>query len=174
MLILLILLIALIIISRLIRNKKGFKYAQIDKDSIAPIDLTHKGLVAGDRLVIFGGYDYQPKYLGDNQNYIGQIMKFIPGQEGRKTAPVLKMDKPIQFDSLVGDYLVLETRYVGQDWNQYGPVHVELCDFEPDSIEYKLRRKGMWIESHASYEFEDRYNKIENERNKTTLPNTRS
>lgn len=158
----------LILGSRFKKKKPEIKLATIDKDSIAPFGLSHNGLAIGDRLVIFAGYDYKPKYLGDNDFYIGEIVKFIPGQAGRKSAPVLRMDKSVQFDTLIGQYFVIETRHVGQDWNGYGAVHVELCDFEPESIDYEQRDKGLWIEAAASYEFEERYFDIKNMKKQTT------
>jgi hypothetical protein len=78
------------------------------------------------------------------------------------------MNKLIKFDSYAGQYFVLETRYVGQDWRQYGPVHIKLCDFEPEFLDYEQRKKGLWIEAAASYEFEKRYFEI---KNNDTLPN---
>ena len=148
-------LIALVLFIRF-KKKKNIGYAHIDNDSIAPFGLSHKGIAIGDRLVIFAGYDYKPKYLGEHDYYIGKIIKFIPGQIGRISAPVLRMDNSIQYDSLIGQYFVLETRYVGQDWKGYGPIHIELCNFEPEESNYDQRKKGLWIEAAASYEFEKR------------------
>jgi hypothetical protein len=30
-------------------------------------------------------------------------------------------------------------------------VHVELCDFQPEAKAWQHRKRGKWVESHASY-----------------------
>jgi hypothetical protein len=31
-------------------------------------------------------------------------------------------------------------------------VHIELCDFVPEAKPWDDRRRGVWVESHATYE----------------------
>jgi len=54
-----------------------------------------------------------------------------------------------------GTFLVLELRYVGQEWEPSGTVHVELCEAEPEDKAWADREVGAWVESHATYSFAD-------------------
>ncbi len=113
-----------------------------------------KTLIAGDRIQLSGGYDMDPLYLKDppSGNRTGQVLKFIKGQNETQAA-VVKLDYQIKGEKVTGDIMILEPRYVGQNWQDdgLGPVHIELCDFIPDDIEWKNRRKGEWIEAAASW-----------------------
>jgi hypothetical protein len=46
---------------------------------------------------------------------------------------------------------VPELRYAGAKWEETGTVHVELCDFEPQAKSWQDRKKGKWVDSHATY-----------------------
>jgi len=105
----------------------------------------------GDRIKVSGGYDFEPEWLDGSESVTGVVVAFMPGQNDRPAA-VIKLETRIRFGDVMGDILVLELRYVGADWSPTGIVHVELCDFMPDPIPWRDRRKGKWAESHASYE----------------------
>jgi hypothetical protein len=105
----------------------------------------------GDRLVISGGYDMSPRWLCGQPSHSGTVVDLVPGQNDQP-AVLVKLDSPIQVDGVSGDFLVLETRYVGQTWGDKGVVHIELCDFEPERRKWQDRRQGKWVESHATYE----------------------
>jgi hypothetical protein len=107
-------------------------------------------LVLADRLRLSGGYDYEPRWLPHDQNYMGPVVAFIPGQNS-DPAVVVKLDKPITVDGITGEVLVLELRYAGASWKETETVHVELCPFFPESKSWQLREKGKWVESHATY-----------------------
>lgn len=107
-------------------------------------------LVPGDRLLLSGGYDMEPQWLGGASSLTGRLTAFIPGQN-EPAAAVVKLDKPLDAMGVSGDFVVLELRYVGAAWKSDGVVHVELCDFEPPAIAWSKRRQGKWMESHASY-----------------------
>lgn len=108
-------------------------------------------LSVGDRIRLYGGYDMEPKWLGGEKGYFGRIICFIPGQN-EAPAAVVKLEKPVAFDELTGDVVVLELRYVGAEWKDQATVHIELCDFTPEPRRWQERRKGKWIESHATCE----------------------
>jgi len=112
----------------------------------------HKGIEIGDRLRLWGGYDYNPEWMAGRESHFGTVKSFIPGQNTQK-AIVVALEDSIDFNGNHGKYIILETRYEGQTWYEYGPVHIELCDFIPDSLPYKDRRKGIWVEAAASYDF---------------------
>jgi hypothetical protein len=40
--------------------------------------------------------------------------------------------------------LVLELRYIGQEWGRSGTVHVELCQDEPEGDASEDREQGAW------------------------------
>ena len=108
-------------------------------------------ITSGDRLVLSGGYDMSPRWLCGQLSHRGTVVGLVPGQS-EQPAVLLKLDSPIQVDGISGDFLILETRYVGQTWGAKGVVHIELCDFEPERKRWQDRRQGKWIESHATYE----------------------
>jgi len=107
-------------------------------------------LRVGDRIRLLGGYDMEPKWLGGNTGYFGRLLCFIPGQNDTPAA-VVKLENPITVDHLTADIVVLELRYVGEEWKTQATVHIELCDFMPEPKKWQERRKGKWIESHATY-----------------------
>jgi len=64
---------------------------------------------------------------------------------------VVRFDEPVVSHGVMGDYAVLELRYEGATWSGLREtVHVELCDFCPDSVGWQRRRQGKWVESHAT------------------------
>ena len=108
-------------------------------------------LRAGDRLSLEGGYDGEDsRWLGGKKAHSGTLIKFIPGYN-TEPAAVVRLDERITVDGVSGDIVVLELRYVGAKWRETGFVHVELCDFLPESKPWSERRKGAWVESDAEY-----------------------
>jgi hypothetical protein len=107
-------------------------------------------LQIGDPVQLSGGYDFEPEWLANVECVTGVVITFIPGQN-ELPAAVIKLDAPISCKSVTGDILVLEFRYVGATWEESGTVHVELCDFKPEPVPWRDRRKGKWVESHATY-----------------------
>ncbi|WP_028762909.1 hypothetical protein [Shewanella colwelliana] len=104
----------------------------------------------GNSVKLSGGYDYEPKWLPYDEHVIGEVIKFIPGQNS-ELAAVIKLPKSITVDSTTGNILVLELRHEGAKWVEEGIVHLELCDFMPDDIRWQDRRQGLWAEAAASY-----------------------
>lgn len=111
-----------------------------------------KTLEVGDRIELYGGYDYDPLYLKNppSSTRTGVVTKFITGQN-ESLAAIVKLDSKISGDSITGDILVLELRYKEQNWFTTGPVHIELCNFELDNKSWKDRPKGEWVEAAASF-----------------------
>jgi hypothetical protein len=107
----------------------------------------------GDRLALSGGYEMTPRWLCGKRSHGGTVVDLIPGQNDQ-SAILLRLDAPIEVDGISGEFLVLETRYVGQTWSDTGTVHIELCDFEPERKRWQDRRQGKWVESHATYDRE--------------------
>ena len=107
-------------------------------------------LQTGDRVQLSGGYSFEPEWLSGRGSVAGMVAEFIPGQN-ETPAAVIKLDEPLTAEGVTGDLLVLELRYVGASWQSTGTVHVELCDFAPESTRWQDRRQGKWVESHATY-----------------------
>ena len=107
-------------------------------------------LKVGDHIRLDGGYDIEPKWLAGKGYYTGTVINFIPGQN-KTQAAVVRLDQAITVDGISGDILVLELRYEGAKWERQETVHVELCNFMPESKSWKFRKQGLWVESHATY-----------------------
>lgn len=110
-----------------------------------------KTLEIGDRIELFGGYDYDPLFLKNPpaEKRTGTVIGFILGQNKSKAA-VVRLDNKINGKNISGDITVLELRYVDQTWSNPSPVHIELCDFWPDDRQWKDRLQGEWIEAAAT------------------------
>jgi hypothetical protein len=116
----------------------------------------------GTAVTISGGYDFEPLWLAGKEHVAGQVEKWLPGQN-TKPALVVRLDEPLTASGLVrgkrehltGEFVVLELRYAGQEWESSGTVHVELCGTEPDDKTWAEREAGAWVESHATYTFVD-------------------
>jgi hypothetical protein len=115
----------------------------------------------GTPVAVGGGYDFEPEWLGGRQQVTGHVEKWIPGQN-TQPACVVRLDEPLtatgnvrgRREGRTGAFLVLELRYVEQDWEQSGTAHVELCETEPEDKPWAEREVGAWVESHATYMFE--------------------
>ena len=112
--------------------------------------VTQDSLTIGDRLQLGGGYEPSPSWLSGKASVRGTLTDFIPGQNG-SLAAVVQLDEPISGESRSGSTVVLELRYADAKWEHTETVHVELCDFFPERIGWNERRRGEWIESHATY-----------------------
>lgn len=104
---------------------------------------------AGDRVWLTGGYDRDPPWLCGKPGHAGRIERFIPSYN-RGLACVVRLDEPITVEGKTGAMLVLELRYDDAPWEPGSVVHVELCDFEPEDAPWPDRKKGEWVESHAT------------------------
>jgi hypothetical protein len=88
-------------------------------------------------------------------------VEFIPGQDDRPE-PVVELDEELvlsggagvaQDREVRGRFLILSLGHVGTDWAIPTPrIHVELCDFRPEAKPLHSRQRGVWVESHATYE----------------------
>ncbi len=106
-------------------------------------------LQKGDRVFVFGGYFMTPAWLDGKEGYAGTVERFIPGQN-EIPAAVIRTDEKVIAEGISGDVLVLSLRYADVLWQFGAIVHVELCDFEPDSTRWQDRRQGKWVEGAAS------------------------
>jgi len=107
-------------------------------------------LKVGDAVQLSGGYDFEPEWLAGTEHVDGSVIGFIPGQNETQ-AVVVRIERTLTYEGVSGDILVLELRYVGAVWGITGVVHIELCDFIPETKPWNDRRQGKWAESHATY-----------------------
>ena len=106
----------------------------------------------GARIMLSGGYDLQPSWLGGRDAVFGIIEAWIPGQNDNP-ACVVKLDSPLTAESDVrGRRQTVTGRHADQVWGRTGTVHVELCEAMPASRPWADRTVGAWVESYASYE----------------------
>lgn len=106
-------------------------------------------LERGDPVFVTGGYFREPEWLDGRRGFGGTLERFIPGQSGNKAA-VVRTDNVVSANGVNGKVLVLELRYVDATWESGAIVHVELCDFEPESMPWGERRQGAWAEAAAT------------------------
>jgi len=106
-------------------------------------------LEIGDLVRLSGGYDFEPEWLAGAESVTGSVVAFVPGQN-ENPAAVINLDEPLSYKNLTGSILVLELRYADTNWGKTQTVQVELCDFMPEQISWRTRRKGQWTESHAT------------------------
>ena len=113
----------------------------------------NKELKIGDKVEISGGYDYEIRWLRNIEaGKVQGIVKAIFGKEEAKTNAIVELPEKIRVDDFNGKFLVLSTRYEKQEITEIsGTVHLELCDFYPETKPWEERNQGEWIESHASY-----------------------
>lgn len=110
---------------------------------------TGAALEVGDRVLVSGGYEANPGWLGGRDGLPGTIERFIPGQ-GRVPAAVVRTDDPVAAGGVTGSILVMELRWVDATWHSGAVAHIELCDFQPEARPWQERRQGAWVESHAT------------------------
>jgi hypothetical protein len=116
-----------------------------------PMDIG-RPLAPGQRVRVFGGYDTNPSWLQDDPDgYEGVVSGFIPGRN-ELPAAVIALDAPLFAGGIEGAFVVLEQAWEGIAWGQTSPrIHVELCNFTPEAKRWQERRRGAWIESHATF-----------------------
>jgi hypothetical protein len=141
--------------ARILRSRPDLAWLAEQIGDSEPLDVGAP-LREGQRLRVYGGYDEPAAWLANNPDGCwGTLVAFIPGQNKLASA-VVELDKELQVGGAVGRYVVLEQGWVGVPWGQTSPrVHVELCDFFPDSKPWSERRQGAWVESHAAFEAVD-------------------
>jgi hypothetical protein len=111
--------------------------------------ILHPTLKAGQRIVLSGGYDMEPKWLGGHNQRYAEVIKSIPGQN-KESALLVKFDKQFEIEGYSAIYAVLELRYEKSKWEAGAICHIEACDFLPEEKTWKDRKQGEWVESNAT------------------------
>ena len=108
-------------------------------------------LKVGDRVRLTGGYEPEPKWLCGQDFYEGEVITFLSIKEETPLA-VVRLDKPISFNKITGDILVLKLRYVDASWHETAIVQAYLYDFVPKDPVFLHCDSPNYIESHVSYD----------------------
>ena len=114
-------------------------------------------LSPGDRIRLFGGYDFDPPWLKNRSHYQATVLKFFDNEIDKRRgderlSALIEFDEPISFDGLEGRFGVILGRWEGQEWEKKGVVHVHLLSREISSASEITKDSSRWMESHASYE----------------------
>ena len=116
-----------------------------------------KKLKVGDKIKLFGGYDWDPPWLKAHDCFLATILRFFDnGIEKRngdeRLSATIEFDNPITFKNITGKYGVILGRWEGQKWESTGVVHVHLSNTEIFNSKDMNESNSVWMESHASYE----------------------
>ena len=110
----------------------------------------------GDRLIVTGGYDYDPRWLRGREGCIGTVVRFLWEGDDRKRKLVLDLGKDLDTCEFKGRYLILYQRDPGAQWEDSGVVHVVVGNAVPRDVESigvaSDPKEGFkWVEAAASY-----------------------
>jgi hypothetical protein len=116
-----------------------------------------KRLEPGDRIRLFGGYDMEPRWLGDRDCYYATVLGFFDNRIEKRTgderlSAAIEFDQPLSFEGLEAKFGVILGRWEGQRWERKGVVHVCLVEREISDSSQITKDNSRWMESHASYE----------------------
>ncbi len=114
-------------------------------------------LSVGDRIRLFGGYDYEPEWLHDRPEHFAKVLSFFDnGIEGRdshsRLSASIEFEQPIEYKGLTGRFGFMMGRWEGQTWDPTGVVHLHLSAQVVGSASDVAAVEYVWLESHASYE----------------------
>jgi len=110
----------------------------------------------GDRLLVTGGYDYNPKWLKGRDGCAGTVIRFLWEGSDRNQKLVLDLGEDFQTCEFSGRYLILFLRDPGANWDDNGVVHVVVGNSIPKDVQSigvaSDPNSGFkWIEAAASY-----------------------
>ena len=110
----------------------------------------------GDRLVVTGGYDYDPKWLKGKEGCVGTVIRFLWEGENRKRKLVLDLGEDFNTCGFKGRYLILFLRESRTTWEDEGEVHVVIGNSIPKDVESigvasDPKNGFKWIEAAATY-----------------------
>ena len=117
----------------------------------------------GDRLVVTGGYEYDPNWLKGKEGCVGTVIRFLWEGENRKRKLVLDLGEDFTTCEFKGRYLILFLRDPGDDWEDEGVVHVVVGNAIPKDVESigvaaDPKSGFKWVEAAASYKIISRKN----------------
>ena len=110
----------------------------------------------GDKLLVTGGYDYDPRWLKGSDGCIGTVIRFLWEGGERQRKLVLDLGEDFHTCEFSGRYLILFLRHSGSRWEDEGVVHVVVGNSIPKDVENigvaSDPKSGFkWVEAAASY-----------------------
>jgi hypothetical protein len=110
----------------------------------------------GDKLLVTGGYDYDPSWLKGKDGCLGTVIRFLWEGDDRKRKLVLDLGEDFHTCEFSGRYLILFHRYSGSQWEDKGVVHVVVGNSIPKDVQSigvasDPKQGFKWIEAAASY-----------------------
>jgi hypothetical protein len=110
----------------------------------------------GDKLLVTGGYDYNPKWLKDRDGCVGTVIRFLWEGNDRNQKLVLDLGEDFHTCEFSGRYLILFLRDPRTNWEDRGVVHVVVGNSIPKDVQSigvaSDPSSGFkWIEAAASY-----------------------
>jgi hypothetical protein len=110
----------------------------------------------GDRLLVSGGYDYNPRWLKGRDGCTGTVIRFLWEGDYRNRKLVLDLGEDFHTCEFKGRYLILFLRNPGSNWEDKGIVHVVVGNSIPKEVQSigvgSDPTSGFkWVEAAASY-----------------------
>lgn len=110
----------------------------------------------GDKLLVTGGYDYNPRWLRGREGCVGTVVRFLWEGSDRKKKLVLDLGDDFSTCEFRGRYLILFLRDPDSDWEDKGVVHVVVGNSIPRDVESigvasDPKNGFKWIEAAATY-----------------------
>jgi len=111
----------------------------------------------GDKLLVTGGYDYNPRWLKGRDGCSGTVIRFLWEGLDRNSKLVLDLGEDFHTCEFSGRYLILFLRHPGSNWEDNGVVHVVVGNSIPKDVQSigiaSDPNSGFkWVEAAASYE----------------------
>ncbi|MDF1525128.1 MAG: hypothetical protein RRA15_02720 [bacterium] len=109
-----------------------------------------------DKLIVTGGYDYDPKWLKGRDGCVGTVIRFLWEGNHRNSKLVLDLGEDFRTCEFKGRYLILFLRDSGSNWEDKGVVHVVVGSSIPQdvasiSIASDPESGFKWVEAAANY-----------------------
>ena len=110
----------------------------------------------GDRLVVTGGYEYDPRWLKGKDGCAGTVVRFLWEGDDRNKKLVLDLGEDFHTCEFKGRYLILFLRSSKDQWEDEGVVHVVVGTTIPKDVESigvaaDPKTGFKWVEAAASY-----------------------
>jgi len=110
----------------------------------------------GDKLLVTGGYDYDPNWLKGKEGCVGKVIRFLWEGEERNKKLVLDLGEEFHTCEFSGRYLILFLRDPGSNWEDTGVVHVVVGNSIPKDVlnigvASDPKSGFKWVEAAASY-----------------------
>jgi len=110
----------------------------------------------GDKLLVSGGYDYDPGWLKGRDGCVGTVIRYLWEEDNRNRKMVLDLGEDFHTCGFIGRYLILYLRDERSRWEDKGVVHVVVGNCIPKDVQSvgvaSDPKSGFkWVEAAATY-----------------------